>query len=489
MITREDEAEIMRAMKDKQVLVEIPEDDGKRSMGGRPLDLNEGADVESEEGEVGDDEDDDGDQEDDDDDGDSTTDVAGSRSSSNNSNTNDASEIQKGTGGGEHRVPSVRPYNRSKLPRLRWTPDLHMAFIHAVERLGGQERATPKLVLQMMNVRGLSIAHVKSHLQMYRSKKLDHEGRQIRGAISSVYSPMDFHSMRGDRRFHDMFLQRAAVLSSRADNGGFFASPNGRGTDTTSRLYGILQHHHRPSPIQAFGFKNCSFRNQEWAFSQHDMISRKDVKAPSSSTTPHLFASSSLTKWPALTCVVAGAGELRRDETFGYFTASSSRPVSTAMPPAMSAVPGGGSHRLPFRWYGGDGSNTAKTTSSDPVVIDEALDFRLKEQKHLEPMRDPIRLADEVRGKRRPSETPDLKLSLSPATVDTTDGASSNKRKITPSSEQEIEHGNKLSIALSLSPPAASMHMPRKEKTRGGSVEAALGQSTLDLTMSIRALE
>ncbi|KAK8508245.1 hypothetical protein V6N13_055688 [Hibiscus sabdariffa] len=67
----------------------------------------------------------------------------------------------------------VRPYNRSKTPRLRWTPDLHLRFLHAVERLGGQERATPKLVLQMMNIKGLSIAHVKSHLQMYRSKKID----------------------------------------------------------------------------------------------------------------------------------------------------------------------------------------------------------------------------------------------------------------------------------------------------------------------------
>jgi hypothetical protein len=31
---------------------------------------------------------------------------------------------------------SVRPYVRSKMPRLRWTPDLHLGFIYAVEKLG-----------------------------------------------------------------------------------------------------------------------------------------------------------------------------------------------------------------------------------------------------------------------------------------------------------------------------------------------------------------
>lgn len=33
----------------------------------------------------------------------------------------------------------VRQYVRSKVPRLRWTPDLHLSFVRAVERLGGQE--------------------------------------------------------------------------------------------------------------------------------------------------------------------------------------------------------------------------------------------------------------------------------------------------------------------------------------------------------------
>lgn len=39
----------------------------------------------------------------------------------------------------------VRKYIRSKTPRLRWTPDLHLRFVRAVERLGGHDskRSTP----------------------------------------------------------------------------------------------------------------------------------------------------------------------------------------------------------------------------------------------------------------------------------------------------------------------------------------------------------
>ncbi|ESW13439.1 hypothetical protein PHAVU_008G196200 [Phaseolus vulgaris] len=66
---------------------------------------------------------------------------------------------------------SVRQYNKSELPRLRWTPQLHQHFVQAIQSIGGKHKATPKRILQQMRVRGLSIAHIKSHLQMYRNMK------------------------------------------------------------------------------------------------------------------------------------------------------------------------------------------------------------------------------------------------------------------------------------------------------------------------------
>jgi hypothetical protein len=33
----------------------------------------------------------------------------------------------------------VRQYVRSKVPRLRWTPELHRCFVYAIETLGGHQ--------------------------------------------------------------------------------------------------------------------------------------------------------------------------------------------------------------------------------------------------------------------------------------------------------------------------------------------------------------
>ncbi|KAL5222377.1 hypothetical protein ABZP36_027090 [Zizania latifolia] len=66
----------------------------------------------------------------------------------------------------------VLPAKRApRAPRMRWTSTLHARFVHAVELLGGHDRATPKSVLELMDVKDLTLAHVKSHLQMYRTVK------------------------------------------------------------------------------------------------------------------------------------------------------------------------------------------------------------------------------------------------------------------------------------------------------------------------------
>ncbi|KAH1159222.1 hypothetical protein AAZX31_11G159500 [Glycine max] len=78
--------------------------------------------------------------------------------------------LQTGNGSGD----SGLVLSTDAKPRLKWTPDLHARFIEAVQQLGGADKATPKTVMKLMGIPGLTLYHLKSHLQKYRLSKSLH---------------------------------------------------------------------------------------------------------------------------------------------------------------------------------------------------------------------------------------------------------------------------------------------------------------------------
>lgn len=60
---------------------------------------------------------------------------------------------------------------------FKWSIELHEKFLEAVEVLGGKS-ATPKRILQRMNVKDLTSKQIASHLQKHRHRLLKHKAKQ-----------------------------------------------------------------------------------------------------------------------------------------------------------------------------------------------------------------------------------------------------------------------------------------------------------------------
>ncbi|KAL5096729.1 hypothetical protein RYX36_001056 [Vicia faba] len=86
--------------------------------------------------------------------------------------------------------------NEKKARRVVWSHDLHAKFVEVVNTLGLYD-AVPRKIVALMNVDGITTAHVASHLQKYRlhNKKVVHQVDRVPSSSTLIQQPTQSHNI------------------------------------------------------------------------------------------------------------------------------------------------------------------------------------------------------------------------------------------------------------------------------------------------------
>ncbi|GLT89419.1 hypothetical protein SLE2022_074000 [Rubroshorea leprosula] len=102
---------------------------------------------------------------------------------------------------------------------LRWTRELHDLFEEAVNWLGGPDGATPKGILKAMNVEGLTIYHVKSHLQKYRiSKFIPESGTKCNSKNRNISEILPNFGAMADAQLNELLQMQIGLQRQLSDH-------------------------------------------------------------------------------------------------------------------------------------------------------------------------------------------------------------------------------------------------------------------------------
>ncbi|KAK6159941.1 hypothetical protein DH2020_003322 [Rehmannia glutinosa] len=155
-------------------------------------------------------------------------------------------------------------------PRLKWTHELHQRFVDAVNQLGGAEKATPKSLMRVMGIHGLTLYHLKSHLQNGENRRSQSTDMISGGAEEEINESLQVAQalqmqMEVQKKLHEQIeVQRHLQLRIEAQ-GKYLQSVLKKAQETLS------------------GYSSCSIEVEQAKAQLSQLVSMVDSGCPSSS--------------------------------------------------------------------------------------------------------------------------------------------------------------------------------------------------------------